>query len=169
MLDEIDSAAKAAKEYGNTEIQQKAKHLKEKLIHDPNISHKCRGATKHIVDNLQQSSIADLMRCVDHEKAKTVEHFSTQRLALDERVKNAIYEEEKHIILCKVNRKCLDEAIIDVKDHIAEVHKLIHEEIHVNQKHKELQVHLIKSCADRSIGNAEHAFNNVPNCPYEPK
>ncbi|XP_044255163.1 uncharacterized protein LOC123005460 [Tribolium madens] len=166
ITEEVDSTAKAASEYGYHEIHHKSNNLKAKLNHDHSISHKCRGSRKHLLHQLEESNIADLQRCIDHQRAEIINVLATQKLALNEQVWNAIYEEEKHIILCGLSRGCLDAAIKHVKDKIAEVVKVIDANVNTSRQQKEAQVHLIKSCVRRIVGSAENAFDNVPSCSY---
>lgn len=106
------------------------------------------------------------MRCIDHQKAEIVILLSTQRLALGERVWNAIYEEEKRINLCKIDTKCLDDVITNIKDKIDKIDNVIDTEISISQKYRDNLIRLIKSCANRSIGNVQYVLNNLPTCPY---
>ncbi|XP_976472.1 uncharacterized protein LOC664065 [Tribolium castaneum] len=164
--EEVDSAAKAEQDYGHFEIHQKSNNLKTKFNQDHGISHKCRGSRHHLIHQLGESHIADLQRCIDHQRAEIANVLSTQKLALDEQVWSAVYEEEKHIVLCGLDRGCLDGAIKNVKEKIAEVMKVINANISSSRQLKDAQVLLIKSCARRSVGNAGHALDNVPHCSY---
>lgn len=166
MSNEIDATALAAKEHGKFEILKKTDKYLAKLKADKALTHRCRGSRDHIFEHLKESNINELIQCIDEAGRESVNVLSTQRLALSEYVWDAIYEEEKHIIICGQNRKCLDAAVADLEDKIDEVSKVIDAEVDISKHNKEVQVQQIKSCASKSIANAEYALSTIPTCMY---
>ncbi|EFA02295.2 uncharacterized protein LOC103312575 [Tribolium castaneum] len=166
MSNEIDATALAAKEHGKIEIQKKTDKYLAKLKADKALTQRCRGSRDHIFDHLKQSNIDELIRCVDHAGGQSVNVLAAQRLSLSEYVWDAIYEEEKHIIVCGQNHKCLAAAVADLEDKIDEVRKVIEAEVEISKHNKEVQVQVIKACASKSIANVEHELSTIPTCMY---